>query len=228
MTKKISPVVIVITAVFALILAPSSHADVSALDIYGDEIRFEIVRNEEIIGTHISRFEKDRDDLVVSSRLDMKISFLFFPVYSFEYQSRGVWRSGQLSKLTIAARDGSDRFKIEAEEIPGGMRISGPSGIQLVTGPLIPTNHWNAAVLEERRVLNTLTGNVNEVVILDRGMERIPVSGGVLMANRFDYTGDLTDTSVWYDARGRWVGLQFKGRDGSLITYRCTSCEPQS
>lgn len=208
-------------------LSLPARADVSALDIYGDELRFDVVRNGETIGTHVSRFEADRGVLIVSSQMEMKITFLAIPVYSFEYQSRGVWKDGALSQLSISARDGMEKIAIRADPVPGGLGITGPSGRVDVPGTIMPTNHWNAGVINEKQVLNTLTGNINKVTIMGRGPERLPVLGGYIMANRYDYSGDLTDTSVWYDDSGRWAGLQFKARDGSLITYRCASCEPQ-
>ena len=74
--------------------------------------------------------------------------------------------------------------------------------------------------MHTQRVLNTLTGRINEI--------RFAPCETTLLAPRdatcHAYTGDL-DARVWYDARGAWVGLEFEGRDGSDITYRCTNCE---
>jgi len=65
---------------------------------------------------------------------------------------------------------------------------------------------------------------MNAVTILKKGLETIEVVGGRLEATRYDYTGQLRDTSVWYDAAGRWVQLQFLARDGSVVTYKCRTC----
>jgi len=65
------------------------------------------------------------------------------------------------------------------------------------------------------------------VKIMNKGKERIAVKGGSVMATRYDYSGELTNTSVWYDAKGRWSKLEFKARDGSTVEYICNTCESQ-
>jgi hypothetical protein len=52
-------------------------------------------------------------------------------------------------------------------------------------------------------------------------------TNGTLPATRFTYDGEL-ETTAWYDADGRWVGLAFEARDGSTITYRCMTCATQT
>ena len=91
--------------------------------------------------------------------------------------------------------------------------------------PIIPTNHWNANVVRQKRVLNTLTGNVNNVTLVAKGREAIATERGDVVATRYAYTGDLVDTEVWYDDAGRWVKLRFMGRDGTPIEYVCRRCQ---
>ena len=46
------------------------------------------------------------------------------------------------------------------------------------SGPLLPTNHWNASVLDANRVLNTLTGDVHKVRIVAVGRELVATEQG--------------------------------------------------
>jgi hypothetical protein len=86
--------------------------------------------------------------------------------------------------------------------------------------PVFPTNHWNPAVLSQDRVLNTLTGRINRVSIEPHGDDETASDGDV---NRYRYGGEL-ELESWYDDSGRWLGMSFEGRDGSLIEYRCGNC----
>jgi hypothetical protein len=52
-------------------------------------------------------------------------------------------------------------------------------------------------------------------------------TNGPIKATEFVYDGELK-TNAWYDKQGRWVGLQFKARDGSTITYRCMNCQTRT
>ena len=93
--------------------------------------------------------------------------------------------------------------------------------------PLFPTNHWNAGVLGQTRVLNTLTGKINNVSILSKGIETVSTENGPIKATRYVYSGDL-DNEVWYDDLGRWVKMRFKASDGSTINYVCKSCQKKN
>ncbi len=106
---------------------------------------------------------------------------------------------------------------------PERLRIEGPAGSATATGQLFPTNHWHAGVLAANRVLNTLTGRINQVTIEAAGPEAVEVAGGRLQATRYSYRGDL-ETTAWYDARKRWVKLRFQAKDGSTIDYLCLTC----
>ena len=72
-------------------------------------------------------------------------------------------------------------------------------------------------------MLNTVTGELNRVEIISRGVETLKSKHGEIIGQRYSYTDDL-DTEVWYDQKGRWVGMEFKGKDGSIITYVCQQC----
>ena len=85
--------------------------------------------------------------------------------------------------------------------------------------PIFTTNHWHADIINQNKVLNTLSGKINQIRIQPEGEEMVKGKCAEISAKRYAYTGDLKDTSVWFDRAGRWVKLQFLARDGSTITY---------
>ena len=72
-------------------------------------------------------------------------------------------------------------------------------------------------------MINTLNGKVANVKIAEIESEQILAEGKTISANRYQYSGDV-ETTVWYDNAGRWVKMQFNGKDGSVIDYRCIEC----
>ena len=156
--------------------------------------------------------------------MNLKVRLLGIPVYSFDYTSLEKWSDGELSHLDVDVKDGADQIKISSQLSKEGLTVTYPSGTYVVYGPIISTNHWNADIVKQSRVLNTLTGKINQVKLIKRGKEIIPIKDGTILATRYDYTGELTDTSVWYDSNGRWSKLEFKARDGSTVEYICNTC----
>lgn len=221
-------------AILALALLPAGTAGASvdsvragAIDpfsLYGKEIRFDVVRNGEKVGSHQVRFDGTSRDLTVRSDFTLKIDLLFVTVFEYSYRSEGRWRQGRLETLTASVDDHGQRSRLSVEPEGARLRINSGDEVYYAAAPLYPTNHWNATVTAEKRVLNTLTGKLNAVQIERKARERVETERGMISATRYAYTGEL-ETEVWYDDAGRWVKMRFRGRDGSSIDYVCRRCQ---
>jgi hypothetical protein len=202
--------------------SPAGMPDPFAL--YGDEIRFQVLRNGTPVGEHQVEFRRQGGDLIVDTRFEVAVDVLFVTAYRYQYEARDVWRNGCLVDLDVAINDDGDRFSVRAREQEGVLAISGPKGSSTASLGVLPTHHWHAGVLDETRVLNTITGRVADVRIVERGSEMVTVNGQKRPARAYAYTGDL-QTEVWYDDQGRWVKMRFAGQDGSTIEYVCETCK---
>ena len=149
---------------------------------------------------------------------------LFFTAFRYLYESEGRWRHGRLHSLNATVSDNGKPSFIEAAREGARMSIRTGDTNFATDNTLFPTNHWNAGVLPQSRVLNTLTGRINNVSIEPRGRETVRTERGEVVATRHVYSGEL-EAEVWYDDAGRWVKLRFKGRDGSTIEYVCRRCQ---
>ncbi len=204
-----------------------AHAEKSIPDpvaLYGKEILFDVRRNGENVGFHSVLFDQKGPAVSVRSLFQLEIRFLFVTAYRYRYESNEYWQEGKLLRLHSRVDDDGDKFVISAEHQPPFFQISGPDGRIETAQFLYPTTHWNAAVIQKQSVLNTLTGQINQVSIFPSAREKIETERGPVWATRYVYSGDL-DTEVWYDADGRWVKMKFKGRDGSDIEYVCRRCQ---
>ena len=216
-------------AILLIGLAASSAAaftipDRDPLQLYGGEIVFDVIKKGDKVGTHRVVFSrKASGDLGVESRFQLTMTFLTIPIYEFLYRSNEVWRGGLLQDLAVEISDGGEGSKIRALPKGQGLSISGPHGDVEVSQPIYPTNHWNADVLSQKRVLNTLNGKISQVEITDAGRETIRAEGMMVEARKFQYSGDI-DTTVWYDDQGRWLKMRFTAKNGSIVDYECTKC----
>lgn len=191
--------------------------------LYGDEMVFSVLRGGKPVGEHRVAFSRDGDDVVVDVRYKVAIEVLFVTAYRYTYTSRSRWRDGCLVSLEAAVDDDGQRSSVVARADGDGLAIDGPAGVLRADPGVYPTDHWHPGVLGSTQVLNTLTGRINAVRLVERGPATVAVNGGDRPARHFAYTGDL-DTEVWYDDRGRWVKLRFRARDGSTIESVCRQC----
>lgn len=204
--------------------SPLVARTVDPVSLYGNEISFDVFRNGEKVGRHDVSFSKITDgNLRVTSRFELKITFLTFTVFDYLYRSTATWRDGQLTALDADVIEDDHQTTVRASLGPGGMEVFGPKKLVRWQGWLYPTNHWNAGVLSSRQVLNTISGDIANVTIKNMGRETIRAEGRSIDAVKYQYSGDLEPT-VWYDDRGRWVKMRFSAKDGSTIDYECTRC----
>tara|TARA_B100000700_G_C14889294_1_gene781948 strand:- start:85 stop:753 length:669 start_codon:yes stop_codon:yes gene_type:complete len=197
---------------------------VDPLKLYGDKIVFDVFRRGEQIGHHVVRFNRTGHELLVSSRLDLSIDVFFITVYRFLYESKAIWRLGVVNQINVEIDDNGEPFRFQALQRGGVLRIQSERERAEFAGPLLPTNHWNAKVLDANRVLNTLTGDVHEVRIVSDGRELVATERGNVVATKYAYSGEF-ETEVWYDEQGRWVKMRFDGEDGVPIEYVCQRCQ---
>lgn len=199
-------------------------AIVDPMSLYGEEIYFDVYRKGDKVGYHRVRFSGSASDLTVQSDFQLRIDVLFITVFRYLYQSEGRWRQGQLERLTASVDDDGKVVAVDVVPSGGRLKVESADKAFMTDSPLFPTSHWNAEVLGQTRVLNTLTGQINDVRIEPRGRETITTERGTVTATRYAYTGAL-QTEVWYDDAGRWVKMRFNGPDGAEIEYVCRRCQ---
>lgn len=219
----IAPVILA-SAAAAVGTGERTASAVDPFSLYGNEIYFDVYREGDKVGFHRTQFSRKGGDLIVNSEFQLRIDVLFFTAYRYLYRSESRWRNGQLESLRAAVDDDGTTSFVVASRDSGRIKIRNAEGTIAVNSPLYPTNHWNAAVLSQPRVLNTLTGRVNDVRIVPQRREAVSTERGKVPATHHLYTGDLA-TEVWYDDAGRWVKMRFKARDGSTIEYVCRRCQ---
>ncbi len=191
---------------------------------YEDEIEFEVIRNGKIVGSHRTVFSHSSAGLHARSTMQLTVTLLFIPFFDFAYDSHSTWCDEKMVALEATVARNGVLNSVSASS--DGVTTLVQSGQTQLAHPatLIPTDHWNPAVLQTSHVLNTITGRINNVDIVQCPATKARTLGLSLPAGTecFEYTGDLTAT-VWY-LHERWIGLAFQGDDGSDIVYRCRDC----
>ncbi|TVR80131.1 MAG: hypothetical protein EA405_11075 [Rhodospirillales bacterium] len=194
--------------------------------LYGDELRFRVLRDGRPVGAHRVHFRNDGDRVIADTRFDLEVRVLFFSAYRYSYRSQDVWRDGCLVSLSAETDDNGSLSRVTAERRGDELHVQGPTGGYVTDPAIFPTTHWNASVVDSDRVLNTINGRVARVTVEPLGPSTVMVAGQPVTARHYRYSGDL-HTEVWYDPDGRWVKMRFEAKDGSTIEYECEVCRPE-
>jgi hypothetical protein len=218
-------------AIFSLlVLCPAAALGVESpppardpLLLYGHEIRFDVERDGTPVGQHVVTFTRTADGVRADSRADINVELFWLSAYRFRYQSRELWRDGELQFIEASTNRNGDYTRVQAVRDAAGLEVSSPEGTYEAP-PVPPTSYWNAAILSGGEVFNTLNGEVSEVQIVYQGLETVATRNGSLRAHHYHYSGDI-DGEIWFDNDGRWVKLRFPAKDGSTIDYICRRCQ---
>jgi hypothetical protein len=183
----------------------------------GNRLAFDIVRKGNKIGTHVLTFQPEANRLTVQVAADIAVSL--GPIVLFRYRHRATerWEDGQVVSLDADTNDDGEKFVVRMRRDAGALAVEA-SGIPRYTAPTnaSPATHWNRGMLDGPFV-NTQDGKLLRPSVASLGstneLPRHPSP-----ASGFALRGDC-DLDTWYDAAPRWVGLRFKGRDGTEIRY---------
>ena len=228
MIKKFTPGLyvgtLVATILFAAALAGNSTTAEAATAKPAVQTQiYDIFRNGDPVGTHEVRKESADDTTKVRIVSNIALQFLGFTVYRLEYASEEVWDKRGLKRLAVWVDNNGKKSDFDGMRDEQAFKWNAGERKLRHVLPVYPTNHWNDDVLSQHRVLNTLTGDLDDVNITKLGREILRLPNATVAATRYRYEGEL-ELDSWYDDRGAWVGMRFQGDDGSTIEYLCRNC----
>ena len=82
---------------------------------------------------------------------------------------------------------------------------------------LMTTHHWYRQLLDQKQVLNSITGKMDTISPQPVGSALLDANSLTVELEGYRLGGDLDRTISWYDREGRWRALEFKAKDGSDI-----------
>ena len=205
---------------------PVKRSGTNPFELYPNGLEFDVYRKGSRVGTHEVTFENDGNSWKVTSKFKLRVKVLFVTAYRFDFESTGVWRDGILQSLVAETNDNGKESSVDAYLAEDGkFYATGRKGPFVANNWVYPTTHWNVGAVESDVVLNTLNGQLAKVEVLRKGIEPVDTQeDGPVEAERFEYTGELRDTILWYDSDGRWVRMRFTTKQGETLNYVCREC----
>jgi len=220
------------------LLATSSTAALASSDFpYGSSLSFAAVRNGQTIGHHRLTFQKNGDQLTVSTAIDLAVKFMGVTAYRYTHRAQEVWSGDTFLGLTAQTDDDGKKYAVrirrdgEALAVERSAQFEAFSPAALDRGlpqggaeraalspQILPSTHWNVRQIRQTALVNTQTGAEARIQVAVLGRETVRTANASVAATRYRYTGDLV-MDQWFDDAGRWVKTSFVASDGSTIEY---------
>jgi hypothetical protein len=190
----------------------------AAAPVLPRDLAFDIVRKGEVIGWHTTRFSADGDRLDVAVEIRIKVTFAGIALFRYEQDSHEVWTGGRLIALDSRTNDDGDKASVTARADGDRLRIDGQAGRIFLPGDAIPTSYWNHALVDATTKIDTERGIATDLQVAPPQPDTVALDGKPMAAQRYEVTGRFAMT-WWYLPDGEWAKLEFRGKDGTPITY---------
>jgi hypothetical protein len=184
-----------------------------------ETLKFAIMREGQQIGTVTMNIEHNGTDTVVDSAVNVEVKVLGITAYRYENKANERWSDGHLTALTSQTDDNGKKHKVTLA-LRDKKLVGDADGKSLSLAPdTFPGSIWNPKLISQTVIMNTADGTLKKISVDDRGMENMTVQGRQIKAHHYAMKGQWQQ-DLWYDDAQHLVGLEFKGTDGSVITYR--------
>ncbi len=196
------------------------------LDASGDnaarqsrEWLFQVVLDDRPIGTHRFRLLPDGDRFRVVSTASYQVKWLFFTAYSYRHRAEEVWQDGCLRSIESTTLDGGKSYELHGEPSEGGMRLVVNDSVNDYPQNCIRSfAYWDSSLLEQTRLLNPQTGELEPVELLDKSPEQ-PAWLPVTAATKLRLSTRKMPIDLWYSQDGRWLALEARLESGQVVRY---------
>lgn len=216
--KTLSPFVAFCGLVLLLAAPGATAAPAAPAQIARSHLEFVVVRNDEDVGRHVIDFSRDGDTTNVKISTSVVVKMAFIPVYRFEHAGIETWKGNQLIALRSKTNDDGTAHQLAVAAEGDHLRVAGDGSQATAAAAILPASLWNAGIVYQSTLLNTLDGTQMRVAVADRGEEMVIASGVEIPAHHYTISGGL-NRDVWFDHSNTLVRVAFAGKDGSNIVY---------
>lgn len=178
---------------------------------------FRVVRDGSAIGQHVLTFAEEQSRLTVRIMVDIAVGFGPITFYRYRHRATERWDNGRVVAFEAETNDDGAVSTIVMRRDGDALAVeSSQAGSYRAPANALPATHWNRRMLDGP-FINTQTGEILRPSVARAGVQPLPWSPQ-RRAERYILTGDV-ELETWYDASQTWLGLSFRGQDGSSIHY---------
>ena len=202
----------------AALAAPSALA---AEDDSGMLWRFDVALDSKSIGYHTFRIDNDGDRQVLETEASFDVKFLFVTAFRYRHENTEVWNDGCLRSVYARTDSNGKIYDVKGAAKEDSFVLTTNAAADTLSSECVQTfAYWNPEILQAKRLLNTQTGEYEEVSVVLEGYESIAVDGELIEAVRYRLTAKAGDIRLWYARNDNtWLALEAPAKGGRTIRY---------
>jgi hypothetical protein len=207
-----------ISTLTACVIAFSANA---ADELPGKQWQFDVALDDKPIGFHTFELQHDGEKQVLTTEASFDVKFLFITAFRYRHQNTEIWNDGCLASIDASTDSNGEQFDVRGELGNGSFELAGEAASMALPGCVQTFAYWNPAILESQKLLNSQTGQYEDVTVSLEGREQLPVAGEFVDALRYRLSAQAGDITLWYSSDDNtWIGLEAPAKGGRKLRYQ--------
>ena len=161
--------------------------------------------------------EQNRKNVYTQANFDVKI--LFIPVYSYDHETQERWVDNCLVDINSTTDDNGEDYFINSKQSEQNLTLETQDGMTSLEGCVRTFAYWDVDLLKSDRLLNTQTGEYEDVEITDMGTGVLTFDGNEVEARQFRLVAKDMAIDLWYTKDMHWLALESVTDSGAVLRY---------
>lgn len=182
--------------------------------------RFDVSLDGKPIGFHTFNIARNGTQEVLTTEAQFDVKFLFITAFRYRHYNTEVWDNGCLASIDASTNSNGDELRVSGTAAGNGFDLSSESGSTILPGCVRTFAYWNPDVLQANQLLNSQTGEYENVSVEFEQVEQLQIGESKLEARRYRLSAESGDIRLWYaSADGTWLALEAPAKGGRTISY---------
>ena len=185
------------------------------------EWRFDVLLDGKPIGYHRFELQHQGEQKILTTEASFDVKFLFVTAFRYRHENTEVWSDDCLLSIDASTNSNGKKLRVRGSVDDESFSLRSETGPATLPGCVKTFAYWNPAVLDSARLLNSQTGEYEEVAVTLEGTEPVTVDGASVDALRYRLSARAGDITLWYSQNGKtWLGLEAPAKGGRKILYQ--------
>ena len=203
-----------------LILALSFIASAATANDGRSEFAFDVYLDSKPIGYHSFELNRDGDRTILSTEAKFDVKVLFVTAFRYLHNNTEVWENDCLAEIDATTDANGKESIVSGQRQDGNFMLITNDQAEDLAGCVRTFAYWNPSILDSRRLLNSQTGEYEDIEVSLDGAEELDIAGENVATKRYRLTTRRGDILLWYTAEGQqWVALDAPAKGKRRIRY---------
>jgi hypothetical protein len=181
---------------------------------------FEVLLDEKRIGYHDFNVSEVDGVQTVTTEARFDVKLLFVNVFSYRHKNTEVWRDNCLTSISAETASNGKDFIVRGQADAETFRMRSGSLDNELPACIMTFAYWNPEFLRADQLLNSQTGEYENVSVVIEGEEVLAVKGQDIQAIKYSLSLAAGPISLWYAADDhRWLALESIVKGGKVLRY---------